>query len=349
MADDTNLSVWSVIAAESAVETGARPLDEAEIERLLGLEAPPARFDPRSGVGAIVAAGVAPSWRLPMLQLAFDRLARALATSMRSFTGDNAQIELETIGQGRFGERLALVMPPAVLGVTRIAELDGRGLVVVHPDLLFAVLDITLGGRRVDRPARPDERATTAIERSLVQRLVEIVLEEMGRAFAPLTPLTFELERLETLARLAAIERPANPAVVAKLRIDMEDRGGRLEIILPLSTLEPILSLLGQEFAGEAPAADDAWGGRLAGGLRSASLEVRAVLGERRAPLSSLLKLKVGDTLVLDARPGAPVQLKAGATPLALGRLGRRNGRMAVRLEAPVTAAALRDKKGSSR
>ena len=52
-------------------------------------------------------------------------------------------------------------------------------------------------------------------------------------AFDPLSPVTFRFDRLETNPRFATIARPANAAVLVKLRIDMEDRGGRIELHVP--------------------------------------------------------------------------------------------------------------------
>jgi flagellar motor switch protein FliM len=39
--------------------------------------------------------------------------------------------------------------------------------------------------------------------------------------------VTFRFERLEVNPRFATISRLSNAAVLARLRIDMEDRGGR--------------------------------------------------------------------------------------------------------------------------
>ena len=77
---------------------------------------------------------------------------------------------------------------------------------------------------------RIEGRPYTTIERVLVQRMVEVVLGDAKAAFEPLTPVNFTLDRLETNPRFAAIARPANAAILVKLRIDMEDRGGRIEL-----------------------------------------------------------------------------------------------------------------------
>ncbi len=153
----------------------------------------------------------------------------------------------------------------------------------------------------------------------------------------------FNLDRLETNPRFAAIARPANAAILVKLRIDMEDRGGRVELLLPYSTLEPIRKMLLQQFMGEKFGRDNIWEGHLATELWTTDTEVRCVLDEQQMPLSRVLELKVGDTLMLNATPNSEVTVKAGAINLTTGKMGRRGQHIAVRVEAPITTeAALR-------
>ena len=108
-----------------------------------------------------------------------------------------------------------------------------------------------LGGRRGQTAMRIEGRPYTTIETNLVQRMIEVMLADAELAFEPLAPVNFNLDRLETNPRFAAIARPANAAILVKLRIDMEDRGGSIELLLPYATLEPIRKLLLQQFMGE--------------------------------------------------------------------------------------------------
>ena len=56
------------------------------------------------------------------------------------------------------------------------------------------------------------------------------------------------------------------------------------------------------------------------------------VLDEQTMPLSSVLSLRRGDRITLDATPDAPVRLRCGDVPLFEGELGRRKDRLAVRI-----------------
>jgi len=120
----------------------------------------------------------------------------------------------------------------------------------------------------------------------------------------------------------------------------MEDRGGRIELLLPYATLEPIRKMLLQQFMGEKFGRDNIWESHLATELWTTQMEVRAVVDEQQVALSRVLNLKIGDTIMLNATPDTLVELRAGSIPLTRGRMGRRNHHIAVRVEAPLTPSA---------
>ena len=189
--------------------------------------------------------------RLPMLEVVFDRLVRMMSTSLRNFTSDNVEVSLDQISSVRFGDYLNSIPLPAMLSVFKAEEWDNYGLMVVDSALIYSIVDVLLGGRRGTAAMRIEGRPYTTIERNLVERMVHVVLSDLSAAFDPLSPVVFRFDRLETNPRFATIARPANAAVLAKLRIDMEDRGGRLELLIPYATLEPVRELLLQMFMGE--------------------------------------------------------------------------------------------------
>ena len=224
--------------------------------------------------------------RLPMLEIVFDRLVRMMSTCLRNFTSDNVEVSLDNISSLRFGDYLNSIPLPAMLAVFKAEEWDNYGLMVVDCALIYSIVDVLLGGRRGTAAMRIEGRPYTTIERTLVERLVQVVLSDAA-AFEPLSPVVFRFERLETNPRFAAIARPANAAVLAKLRIDMEDRGGRLELLLPYATLEPVRELLLQLFMGEKFGRDFIWETHLASELWTTEVEIRAVLDEMTLQLST--------------------------------------------------------------
>lgn len=319
-----------------------RILNQDEIDSLLGFDLSEDDYNERSGIRAIINSAMVSYERLPMLEIVFDRLVRLMTTSLRNFTSDNVEVSLDNISSIRFGDYLNSIPLPAILAVFRAEELDNYGLLTVDSNLIYSIVDVLLGGRRGTAALRIEGRPYTTIERVLVQRMVEVVLNDAKAAFEPLTPVNFNLDRLETNPRFAAIARPANAAILVKLRIDMEDRGGRVELLLPYATLEPIRKMLLQQFMGEKFGRDNIWESHLATELWTTQMEVRAVLDEQQMPLSQVLNFKVGETIVLNANADSPVQLRCGSIPLTTGRMGRKGHSIAVRVEQPLASTTKR-------
>ena len=319
-----------------------RILNQEEIDSLLGFYLNDDEDDENTGIRSIINSALVSYERLPMLEIVFDRLVRLMTTSLRNFTSDNVEVSLDSISSIRFGDYLNSIPLPAILAVFRAEELDNYGLLTVDSNLIYSIVDVLLGGRRGTAAMRIEGRPYTTIERALVQRMIEVILADAKLAFEPLTPLTFNLDRLETNPRFAAIARPANAAILVKLRIDMEDRGGRVELLLPYATLEPIRKMLLQQFMGEKFGRDNIWESHLATELWTTQMEVRCVLDEQKINLQRVLDFKVGDTLMLNATADSLVELRAGTIPLTQGRMGRRNHSIAVRVETSLSESTKR-------
>jgi len=311
----------------------ARVLNQAEIDSLLGFDEGPAGTESRSGIERMISSGLVSYERLPMLEIVFDRLVRIMSTSLRNFTSDNVEVSIDNILSLRFGDYLNSIPLPAMLAVFRAAEWDNYGLMVVDSAMIYSVVDVLLGGRRGTAAMRIEGRPYTTIERSLVERLIRVVLADLSASFDPICPVNFRFERLEVNPRFATINRLSNAAVLVRLRVDMEDRGGRLELLLPYATLEPVRELLLQQFMGEKFGRDSIWETHLAEELWSTDIELSAVLDELEMQLSDVMSLKVGSRLLLNIRPDATVQLRCGGAALFEGKVGRRKSRVAVRIE----------------
>jgi flagellar motor switch protein FliM len=335
-----------MVGAESgrpvaAASIGAeRVLNQDEIDSLLGFDIGDDESDDKNGIRGIINSALVSYERLPMLEIVFDRLVRLMTTSLRNFTSDNVEVSLDQITSIRFGDYLNSIPLPAILAVFRAEELDNYGLLTVDSNLIYSIVDVLLGGRRGTVAMRIEGRPYTTIERMLVTRMIEVVLDDARRAFAPLTDVSFTLDRIETNPRFAAIARPANAAILVKLRIDMEDRGGRVELLLPYATIEPIRKMLLQQFMGEKFGRDNIWESHLATELWSTAMEVHAVLDEQEVPLRRIMELNVGDTLVLNATADSLVELRCGEVSLTKGRMGKVGHAVALRVEAPLNAAA---------
>jgi len=310
-----------------------RILNQDEIDSLLGFDASVDDDADKAGIRAIINSALVSYERLPMLEVVFDRLVRLMTTSLRNFTSDNVEVSLDNITSIRFGDYLNSIPLPAILSVFRAVEWDNYGLLTVDSSLIYSIVDVLLGGRRGTAAMRIEGRPYTTIERNLVERMVNVVLDDMRAAFEPLAPVNFSYDRIETNPRFATIARPANAAILARLRVDMEDRGGRLELLLPYATLEPVRELLLQMFMGEKFGRDSIWENHLATELWSTDVEIEAVLDEQVMTLGQVMALEVGKTIMFNAAPDSVITMRCGGVPMVDGRMGRMGNNIAIKVD----------------
>lgn len=322
-----------VAETEAMPKDAARVLNQDEIDSLLGFDSDGGGGGDRSGIQAILNSALVSYERLPMLEVVFDRLVRMMSTSMRNFTQDNVEVSLDNILSLRFGDYLNSIPLPAMLAVFKAEEWDNYGLLTVDSSLIYSIVDVLLGGRRGTAAMRIEGRPYTTIERNLVERLVHVVLSDLSAAFDPLSPVTFRFDRLETNPRFATISRPSNAAIVAKLRIDMDDRGGRLELMLPYATLEPVRELLLQMFMGEKFGRDSIWETHLAEELWLTEVQVKAVLDEQVMSLGDVLNWRPGSKYMLNATADSGIDMRVGDISMFKGRMGRKRQHIAVRID----------------
>ena len=138
--------------------------------------------DDKSGIRAIINSALVSYERLPMLEIVFDRLVRMMTTSLRNFTSDNVEVSLDSITVDPL-RRLSQFDSAA--GDAR--RVQGRGVGQFRPrhrrhsSLIYSIVDVLLGGRRGTAAMRVEGRPYTTIERTLVKRMIEVVLNDADR------------------------------------------------------------------------------------------------------------------------------------------------------------------------
>lgn len=332
--DNASVDVDAIMGGGDVTpEAPARVLNQDEIDLLLGFDNAGAGNENTSGIYAILDKSMMAYEKLPMLEVVFDRLVRMLSSSLRNFTSDNVDISIDSMQSLRFDDYLNSIPLPAMLNVFRAVEWENFGIITIDSSMIYSTVDVLLGGRRSIRQMRVEGRPYTTIEQDIVKKMCEVVLNDMSASFDPISPVTFAFDRLESNPRFATISRPNSAALLVRLRVDMEERGGIIEILLPHATLEPIRDLLLQMFMGEKFGQDSVWERHLGREVGQTYVDVEAILDERRISLGEVVGFKIGSTVLLNATPDDPIVLKCGGVELTTGRLGRVGDTMAVSLD----------------
>ena len=314
----------------AASDTFGEPLDQSAIDALFGDVGAPATEV--TGVQALLDAGSVREERLPILEVICDRVARSFATNMQQLTSKVLEVRLAQVHSGRFGDLMNWFALPALFGVFRIPELDGYGVVVADTSLGTTMVEAMLGGQLGASTSGIDGvRDFTAIEVALVRQTMQLALNELAEGFSSVSEVTMTLERVERNPRLASVAAVAEFASVSSFSIEIDDYGGRLTVLLPHNTLEPIRDKLAQPFMGESLGKNTIWKDQLQRQLWQVPVAMQAVIAERQLSIGEMHGLQPGQQLVLDGG-GRTIALQAEGIRFGAAELGQRNGRYAVRL-----------------
>ena len=174
-ADDPMSADWAAMLESTPSGDGEdqadRVLNQDEIDSLLGFDSNTNLGVELTGVQALINSALVSYERLPMLEIVFDRLVRLTTTSLRNFTSDNVEVSLESISSVRFGVYLNSIPLPALLSVIKAEEWDNFGLLTVDSNLIYSMIDVLLGGRRIGGQIRVEGSTSSSSGSRLIRGL----------------------------------------------------------------------------------------------------------------------------------------------------------------------------------
>lgn len=323
---------WSKDLQERAKNLGIVPtMAQSDIDDIFSTPAPVAKK--KTGIELLVNNSNINYDRLPMLEIVFDRFSRTNTTTLRNLLNDNVEVNLQHIQTKRFGQFKDGIPLPCIMVVVKAVEWDNYIILVIDPHLVYSLVDVLLGGRRGVSPMNIDGRGFSTLEKTLIERVVKNILEDLSNSFAPIANITFLYDRLETNPRFCEITRPQNAVLEAKLRIEMENRGGHLTMMIPYATLEPIREELLQQFMGEKFGRDSIWETHLKTELMNTDISLTAIMASRKSTLGQVMQWKVGSELMLDVSPKDSIVVNCGERPMFMGKMGRSKSNIAIKLD----------------
>lgn len=317
--EDQALKDWEEMLKS---ENGNKSLDQSEIDNILGVKE---AEDPNAnkGITAVLAKAEQVYDNLPMLTIIFERFVRSLTTSLRNLILEPVEINITKQEALRFGVYLNTIPLPTVITVFKALEWENYGLMIIDNHLLFNLMDILFGGKNSSIPVKVEGRAYTNIEQALVRQISDVILNELGAGFDFLTPITFSSTSIETNPNLVSITRPGSPVVLLQIDVSINGKSGKVDIVLPYPTLEPVKDLLTHVFMGEKFGVDNEWEENLTTAIYDIDAPLTVVIVDKPTTLKKVAKLKVGDTIILAHKQEEDVTMKWGEVDVFKGRVGR--------------------------
>jgi flagellar motor switch protein FliM len=287
-------------------------------------------FKNNTGLKAVLDKALESYDKLPMLEIVFERLVRLMTSALRNLTSETVNITIKSFNSLRFGTYYNTIKQPCSIIVFKVVEWENLGLIVMDGNLVFSMLDLLFGGKKHESSLNSEARTYTYIEQALIKQIAEVILAELSASFDSVSPATCVFERLESNPNFAAITRSGDAVILLKLNVELEGRGGAIDLVIPYSTIEPIKSLLQQVFIGEKFGSDSGWEEALIERIYSVDFPVEAVIEDKPSPISKIAKLKVGDTISLSQKQDQDVYVRCAGVKLFKGQVGKIDDKVAI-------------------
>jgi flagellar motor switch protein FliM len=269
--------------------------------------------------------------RMPTLDIVYERFIRAFRMNLSSQLRKLATLNILTTDTLKFGEFINTLPLPSCMSVVRFETLRGSGIIVLESKLAYSLIDSFLGG--TDRPyTKVEGKDFTHIELSIIKRVVVAALDDLEKAWAPVTPMSIHFVRTETNPQFVGIVPPSDIVIATTFSVELENSSGNLSIVIPFSTLEPIRQKLISGFQQEVVETDHYWVNMMMRHLEETDLNVSVELGSTEISLRQVVELKVGDVIPLRTDATAELAVEVEGVKRYEGLYGSSRGSRAIQV-----------------
>jgi flagellar motor switch protein FliM len=269
---------------------------------------------------------------LRVLRRIHEQFSRLLTTYLSGQLRTVIQIQMESVDQVPYEEFIRSIPTLTVLNLMEMSPLEGRVVLEMNPQVVFAMLDRFMGGESIG-PYR--ERELTDIEVTLMRRLLSPATGLLADAWSRLTQLDPEFVSLESNPQFLQLTTPNETVLVIALSVRIGETSGLINFCIPHTTIEPVMPLLSNRYFMDAGRHKRKPGGEeplVQSHVMKIPIDVEVQLGSTELTVDEVLNLDIGDTIVLRESIRDPALVFVDGTPAFWGSVGKQNRMYALRI-----------------
>lgn len=245
--------------------------------------------------------------RMPTLEMINDRFVRRQGVAWTGVLRE--AIEFVVVGTQviKFGEFLKKIPMPSSLNVFHMAPLRGSGLFVMDAFLVYLLVDYFFGGKGQTH-VKPEGRDFTIVQVRMIKKLLLLALADLEKAWQAIMPVTVEYVRSESNPQFAMVVTASEVVIVVTLQVIIGETTRDLFVVYPYSMLEPIKEKLYSGLVSDQLEQDGSWNNKFRDLIHECELPIAVKLGSTTVTVQDVLNFAPGDVVMLDQRPGDPLE-----------------------------------------
>jgi flagellar motor switch protein FliM len=228
--------------------------------------------------------------RLPGLGVIQERFTSLLSTSLSTVSGAQVDVTPAEIASVTLGEFFRSIPLPASLNLFKMEPLRGVSLLVVEGALVFAFVDLFLGGTG-QRHVKLEGKSFTPIELRIIEKIVKVLLEGLEQAWSETHKLRMVFVRSEIDPQFAEIAKPDELMVTSRFALEIGKLTGHIITCTPFSSMESLRGRLRGGFRADALGVDETWKKTLEQKISQLKVGVSCTFGRSRITGRELLEM----------------------------------------------------------
>lgn len=267
--------------------------------------------------------------QLKTMHIMHDNYSRITGNFLTAFLRVPVKLEVVSVGQVTYEEFIYSLPIPTLMTIFNMSSDLGISMLETNLNFVFTVIDLLFGGEG-SPPGKI--RELTEIEISVMRRILERMLNNLGYVWKGIAALSPQIESIDTNPQFNQVISSSETIALITISVEINQVHGLLNLCFPYITLDRILpNLTAQHWFNQfQQAPDSAKTSDVEESLRAAPVEMAVVLGRTAITLDDFFNLQEGDVLMLSRLSGEPFEVLVEDNPVFLAQPGLSGKQLAV-------------------
>jgi len=260
-----------------------------------------------------------------------DMYARSVKRIFANILGHNVEVALTDVEQVIFSRYLNEIDAPSAIFLFNIEELGDWAVLQMEPGFCVYCIERQSGGEKADFN---DKRMLSRIEERIMGRIVDKCFKDLSHVWSSFFPFTVMNHIYESKPGNIRTISASDPGIVIRFEFRFNKHRIPFSLCYPYALIKDQLtgssfSMDKANFTGALSAIEKK---QFEEDLKRAEIDFRVILGDAKVPLSKLISLKQGDTVMLNQQIDDPLEIRVNDKIKMKGYPGSMRGKKAVKI-----------------
>lgn len=244
--------------------------------------------------------------RMPTMEMITDRFIRRQSVAWTNLLREAVDFVVVGTQVVKYGEFLKKIPMPSSLNVFHMPPLRGNALFVMDAFLVYLIVDYFFGGK-AQTHVKPEGRDFTPVQLRIVKKLLLQAFADLEKSWHAILDVKVEYLRSESNPQFAMVVTSSEIVLVVTLQVILGETTRDLHIVYPYAMLEPIKEKLYSGLVSDHVDQNGDWTSRFRERLQDCPLPLTVRLGTATMTVKDVMNFSLGDVILLDQRPGDPL------------------------------------------